>query len=44
MATYALIDVMISDKEVHENEANLIKKIAELWGTTNILDKVLNDS
>ena len=44
VATYALIDVMISDKEVHENEANLIKKIAELWGTTNILDKVLNDS
>ena len=43
-ATYALIEVMISDQKVHEKEKELIKKIAKLWGTTDILDSVLNDT
>ncbi len=43
-ATHALIDVMLSDEIVHEKEKVLIKKIAKLWGTTEIIDSVLNDT
>ena len=43
-ATHALIDVMLSDEIVHEKEKVLIKKIAKLWGTTEIVDSVLNDT
>ncbi len=43
-ATYALIDVMLSDEVVHSKEKELIQKIAKLWGTTDILDSVLHDT
>jgi uncharacterized tellurite resistance protein B-like protein len=43
-ATYALIEVMLSDERIHEKEEKLLKKIAKLWGTTDILQSVLNDT